>query len=74
MENIIVGKKGHGLMSLKNAIKQSCDVYFYELARLLGVDRLNITAKKFGLGEKVLGEFFLNEKEIVVPSTEWKKE
>ena len=66
-------KKGHGLMSLKNAIKQSCDVYFYELARLLGVDRLNITAKKFGLGEKVLGEFFLNEKEGVVPSTEWKK-
>ena len=66
-------KKGHGLMSLKNAIKQSCDVYFYELARLLGVDRLNITAKKFGLGEKVLGEFFLNEKKGVVPSTEWKK-
>ena len=32
-------------MSLKNSIKQSCDIYFYELARLLGVDRLSITAK-----------------------------
>ena len=61
-------------MSLKNSIKQSCDVYFYELARLLGVDRLAITAKKFGLGTKVLGEYFENEKEGIIPSTEWKKE
>ena len=67
-------KKGHGYMSLKNAIKQSCDIYFYELARLLGVDRLNLTAKKFGLGEKVLGEYFENEKQGIVPSTVWKKE
>ena len=67
-------KKGHGYMNLKNAIKQSCDIYFYELARLLGVDRLNLTAKKFGLGEKVLGEYFENEKQGIVPSTVWKKE
>ena len=60
-------------MSLKNAIKQSCDTYFYEAARLLGVDRLNETAKKFGLGDKVLGDYF-NEKKGVVPSTKWKKE
>ena len=62
-------KKGHGFMSLKNAIKQSCDIYFYELARLLGVDRLNITAEKFGLGKQVLGEYFSNEKKGIVPST-----
>ena len=37
--------KGHGYMKLRNAIKQSCDTYFYEIARRLGVDRLNITAK-----------------------------
>jgi len=66
-------KQGHGYMSLKNAIKQSCDTYFYEAARLLGVDRLNETAKKFGLGNVVLGEYF-NEKKGVVPSTKWKKE
>jgi penicillin-binding protein 2 len=66
-------KQGHGYMSLKNAIKQSCDRYFYETARLLGVDRLNETAKKFGLGNVVLGEYF-NEKKGVIPSTKWKKE
>ena len=66
-------KQGHGYMSLKNAIKQSCDTYFYETARLLGVDRLNETAKKFGLGNVVLGEYF-NEKKGVIPSTKWKKE
>ena len=66
-------KEGHGYMSLQNAIKQSCDTYFYEAARLLGVDRLNKTAKKFGLGNVVLGEYF-NEKKGVVPSTKWKKQ
>ena len=66
-------KQGHGYMSLKNAIKQSCDTYFYEASRLLGVDRLNETARKFGLGDKVLGNYF-NERKGVVPSTKWKKE
>jgi penicillin-binding protein 2 len=40
---------------------------------LLGVDRLNVTAKKFGLGEKVLGEYFDNEKRGLFPNTNWKK-
>ena len=66
-------KQGHGFMTLKNAIKQSCDTYFYEAARLLGVDRLNETAIKFGLGNKVLGDYY-NEKKGVVPSTKWKKD
>ena len=66
-------KEGHGYMSLKNAIKQSCDTYFYEAARLLGVDKLNETAIKFGLGNKVLGDYY-NEKKGVVPSTKWKRE
>ena len=64
--------KGHGLMDLRNAIKQSCDIYFYEVARRLGVDRLSITAKQFGFGKKVLNSFF-EEKAGVVPNTEWKK-
>ena len=66
-------EKGHGWLSLKNAMKQSCDTYFYEVARLLGVDRLNITAEKFGLGKKVLGEYFDNEKKGLFPNTKWKK-
>ena len=64
-------EKGHGYMTLRSAIKQSCDVYFYEVARRLGVDRLSITAKKFGLGKKVLG--ILNEEKVgLVPDTKWK--
>ena len=66
-------KKGHGVVSLKNAMKQSCDTYFYEIARKLGVDRLKETAVKFGLGEKVLNETFNNEKKGLIPDTKWKK-
>ena len=66
-------KKGHGVVSLKNAMKQSCDTYFYEIARKLGVDRLKETAVKFGLGEKVLNEIFNNEKKGLIPDTKWKK-
>jgi penicillin-binding protein 2 len=66
-------KKGHGTVNLKNAMKQSCDTYFYEVARKLGVDRLKETALKFGLGEKVLDETYSNEKKGLIPSTDWKK-
>ena len=67
-------KKGHGVMTLRNAIKQSCDTYFYEVARKLGVDRLNLTALKFGLGSEVLNGVFPNEKKGLIPSTKWKKD
>ena len=65
-------KKGHGPMNMRSAIQRSCDVYFYEVARILGVDRLSQTAKKFGLGKKVL-DGFIEEREGVVPSTAWKR-
>ena len=65
-------KKGHGPMNMRSAIQRSCDVYFYEVARLLGVDRLSETAKKFGLGKKVL-DGFIEERTGVVPSTDWKR-
>ena len=64
-------KEGHGVLNLKGALKRSCDVYFYEVARKLGVDRLAKTAKKFGLGQKVLANFN-EEKAGVVPNTKWK--
>ncbi len=66
-------KEGHGFVNMREAMKQSCDTYFYEVARKLGVDRLSETAKKFGLGRKVFGELFNNEKEGLIPSTVWKK-
>ena len=66
-------KRGHGVVNLKSAMKQSCDTYFYEIARKLGVDRLKETSTKFGLGEKVLNETFNNEKKGLIPDTKWKK-
>ena len=67
-------KKGHGIVNLKSAMKQSCDTYFYEIARKLGVDRLKKTSEKFGLGKKVLDKNFNNEKKGLVPDTKWKKD
>ena len=66
-------KKGHGFVSLRNAMKQSCDTYFYEIARKLGVDKLSETAKKFGLGKEVFGDLFNIEKKGLIPNTQWKK-
>ena len=66
-------KKGHGVVNLRDAMKQSCDTYFYEIARKLGVDRLKKTALRFGLEEKVLNEIFEIEKKGLIPDTQWKK-
>ena len=66
-------KEGHGFVNLKEGMKQSCDTYFYEVARRLGVDRLSETAKKFGLGKKVFEGLYDNEKNGLVPNTTWKK-
>ncbi|MDC1130405.1 penicillin-binding transpeptidase domain-containing protein [Pelagibacteraceae bacterium] len=65
-------KKGHGIVNLRKGIQRSCDVYFYEIARKLGVDRLSKTAKNFGLGKQVLSDF-VEERSGVVPNTKWKK-
>ena len=64
-------KKGHGVVGMRTALKKSCDIYFYEVARQLGIDRLATTAKKFGLGKKVLQDY-TEEKAGVVPNTKWK--
>ncbi len=63
---------GHGVVDLKRAIKESCDIYFYEVTRLLGVDRLYETANKFGFGSLVLDNF-LEEKKGLFPNSKWKK-
>ena len=58
-------------MTMRSAIQKSCDVYFYEVARKLGIDRLAETAQKFGLGKKVLQDYN-EEKAGIVPNTKWK--
>jgi penicillin-binding protein 2 len=63
---------GHGRINLKDAIKKSCDIYFYEVARLLGVDRLAETIRKFNFGQTTLKDFD-EERKGLVPDTKWKK-
>ncbi|NNE81082.1 MAG: penicillin-binding protein 2 [Silicimonas sp.] len=62
---------GHGYMDLNNAITQSCDVYFYEAAQRVGVDRLAELCREFGLGER--HDIPMSAvREGIVPSTKWK--
>lgn len=65
--------EGHGYMNLQQAVQHSCDVYFYEMSRRLGIDRISKYAKKFGLGRKT-GFTLSSEKQGLVPSTEWKQQ
>ena len=64
---------GHGAVNLARAIEQSCDVYFYTVGNQLGVDRIHKWATALGLGVKS-GIDLPNEKQGLVPSTEWKLE
>ena len=66
-------KGGHGTTDLRHAIEQSCDVYFYTVANLLGIDKINKWATALGLGVKS-GIDLPNEVTGLVPSTEWKRE
>jgi penicillin-binding protein 2 len=66
-------KKGHGSIDLRHAIEQSCDVYFYTVANMVGVDKINKWATLLGLGVKS-GIDLPNEAAGLVPSTKWKLE
>ncbi|MBI1206324.1 MAG: penicillin-binding protein 2 [Azospirillum sp.] len=63
---------GHGTVDLNEALRQSCDTYFYDLARRLGIDRIAEMAHRFGLGEK-LGLDLPGERPGLVPSRAWKQ-
>ena len=64
-------KGGHGWVNLHQAIVGSCDVYFYTVGKMLGVDKIAEYAKRFGFGE-FAGIDLPNEKKGLVPSKEWK--
>jgi penicillin-binding protein 2 len=66
-------KHGHGSVAMVEAIQHSCDVYFYEVARRVGVDRIEKMAKRFGLGDRV-GIDLPNEKTGLIPTQQWKLE
>jgi penicillin-binding protein 2 len=64
-------KGGHGTLRLRDAIKKSCDVFFYETARRLGIDRLAAMANRLGYGAP-LGIDIPGEKGGLIPTQEWK--
>ena len=66
-------KAGHGSIDMRHAIEQSCDVYFYTVGNMLGVDKINKWATLLGLGVKS-GIDLPNEVAGLVPSTQWKQE
>jgi penicillin-binding protein 2 len=64
--------EGHGTVDLRRAIATSCDVYFFDIARLMGIDRMAAYVSQFGLGAPT-GIDIAGERSGIVPSTEWKK-
>jgi penicillin-binding protein 2 len=64
---------GHGSVDLRQAMEQSCNVYYYTVGNMLGVDKIHKWATLLGLGEKT-GVDLPNEIEGIVPSTEWKRQ
>lgn len=65
-------REGHGSMDMVDGIKNSCDIYFYEMARRAGIDRMAEIARLFGLG-KVAGLVLPGEKAGLIPDTAWKR-
>jgi penicillin-binding protein 2 len=66
-------KGGHGTMDLRHAIEQSCNVYFYTVGNMTGIEKINKWATLLGLGEKS-GIDLPNELQGIVPSPEWKQQ
>ncbi len=64
--------EGHGPVDLHDAIAQSCDVYFYEISGVVGIDNMHDYLDRFGLGTKT-GVDVGGESSGLVPSREWKK-
>src|SRR6185295_19164320 len=66
-------KGGHGTMDLRHAIEQSCNVYFYTVGNMTGIDKIHKWATLLGLGEKSSIDL-PNEVQGLVPSPEWKQQ
>lgn len=66
-------RNGHGVLSFHRAMVESCDVYFYEVGRRVGIDRLHEYATVLGLGKKT-GIRLGKERQGLIPTTAWKKQ
>ena len=66
-------KEGHGSLTLQEALRHSCDVYFYEMAQKIGWENIISAASKLGFGQRVMTEMN-GDKEGLLPSPQWKLE
>ncbi len=65
-------KHGHGVVNIRKAIKESCDVFFYRMGQRLGIDTIAKYANMLGLGHKT-GVNLAHEEAGLIPTEEWKK-
>lgn len=65
-------KWGHGSVALTQALAQSCDCYFYEVAKRVGIDKIAEVSQRFGLGSE-LGVGIPGEKSGLIPTRAWKQ-
>jgi penicillin-binding protein 2 len=66
-------EQGHGSMNLYNGIRQSCNIYFYQLGKKMGIEDISRYARRLGLGRRT-GIDLPGEKEGLVPDPQWKRE
>lgn len=65
-------REGHGHVDLSRGIAESCDIYFYEIARKVGIDKISKMAPRFGLGTN-LGLDVPGERSGLIPTKAWKR-
>lgn len=65
-------KEGHGYLDVVQALQHSCDIFFYETAQKVGINKIAEMARRFGLGQKI-NVGLENEKEGLIPDTDWKR-
>lgn len=65
-------REGHGIVDMRNAVMQSCDVYFYRLANTLGIERIHDAMTRIGFGATT-GIDIGGERGGIMPSPQWKK-
>lgn len=64
-------RAGHGWVNLRSSLVKSCDVYFYKIAEMIGITKLNKYMAAFGYGSKT--ELGIEERQGIAPSREWKQ-
>lgn len=66
--------KGHGWVTLADALKHSCDIYFYQLALKIGIDSIKEMAIKLGFTQKYMDDVLSREMAGIIPDRYWKEE